>query len=261
MSNYILEHASEFERLEKQSQNKYYDYESELSDFLPKIESNILDAGCGSGVVSRFLARKFPHSKFTGCDASDIRVMQAARFAGPIENLNFQREDLTRLSFERATFDHVILRYVAQHQGKEDLKKIFSELNRVLKVGGTIHVVDADGFLFNLFPINSELGAHLEKLKKSENVDFEIGRKIPSMLMSAGFNGVQWGVETCSFSGNDLVQEKQQMKDRFSLATRFFETLFGSSEQAQRFFDSYLESMDQPGAVLFFNKFVVSAVK
>jgi hypothetical protein len=36
MSSYILENASEFERLEKQSQNSFYDYRQELQGIQPK---------------------------------------------------------------------------------------------------------------------------------------------------------------------------------------------------------------------------------
>lgn len=261
MSNYILENASEFERLEKQSQNKFYDFESELRDFHPKANGVILDAGCGSGVVSRYLVRKFPESQVVGCDFSDIRVKQAGRFSGHIQNLTFQREDLMQLSFEEGTFDHVILRYVAQHQSHSDLKHIFSEIHRVLKVGGSIHVVDADGFLFNLFPVDPAVESMMMKIRNSQKVDFEIGRKLPDFLACAGFGDLDWKVEVCSFQGDELPGEQQRMIERFNLANPFFLELLKDQQAVDLFCESYLRAMVQPGAVMFFNKFVVSGFK
>ena len=261
MSHYILENASEFERLEKQSLNKFYDYESELREFHPHPGSLILDAGCGSGVVSRYLARKFTSSKVVGCDFSDIRVKQAGRYSGPVQNLVFQREDLTRLSFDNETFNHVILRYVAQHQSPADLKQIFSEVFRVLKVGGTVHVVDADGFLFNLYPVAPAVESVISKIRDSKRVDFEIGRKLPDLLLKTGFGDLNWKIEVCSFQGDDLPGEQQRMVERFQLAHPFFLELLEDQQSVDRFFESYLKAMLQPGAVVFFNKFVVSGVK
>ena len=41
-------------------------------------EPAILDAGCGSGVVSRYLATHFPTSRVIACDFSALRIAQAA---------------------------------------------------------------------------------------------------------------------------------------------------------------------------------------
>jgi SAM-dependent methyltransferase len=261
MSSYILENALEFDRLEKQSQNQFYDFERELRHFDTGQNSQILDAGCGSGVVSRYLARRFPQSSVVGCDFSDLRVHQASQFSGSIQNLKFQREDLTSMSFKDAMFDHVILRYVAQHQSLSDLKRVFSEAYRVLNADGTIHVIDADGFMFNLYPVDPHVESVLMKVRNAQTVDFEIGRKLPHFLMNAGFVDLDWQVDVCSFQRDELVGEQQRMIERFQLANPFFLELLKDQAVVDRFVHGYLQAMLEPGAVVFFNKFVVSGVK
>ena len=155
----------------------------------------------------------------------------------------------------------MILRYVAQHQSPADLKQIFSEVFRVLKVGGTVHVVDADGFLFNLYPVAPAVESVISKIRDSKRVDFEIGRKLPDLLLKTGFGDLNWKIEVCSFQGDDLPGEQQRMVERFQLAHPFFLELLEDQQSVDRFFESYLKAMLQPGAVVFFNKFVVSGVK
>jgi tRNA A58 N-methylase Trm61 len=65
---YELEHHTEFDRLEKQATIATYDYRSELSGLQIENGAVILDAGCGSGVVSRYLASLDRTSTVVACD-------------------------------------------------------------------------------------------------------------------------------------------------------------------------------------------------
>ncbi len=261
MSNYILEHASEFERLEKQSQNKYYDYESELSDFLPKIGSNILDAGCGSGVVSRFLARKFPHSKVTGCDFSGERIRQASSFAETIGNLDFKQANLLSADFEASTFDSIVCRYVLEHLKNKEVKAVLTEFHRCLRPGGTACLIDIDGYLYNMFPQSEFIEQCFSKIKTAPAPDFNIGRQLPKMIADAGFTKVRWRIETMQFQGEELKTEIELISERFVQAMPFLEVILGNDHHARRFVDEYLETLRCPNSVLFYNKFIVTAEK
>ncbi|MBI3542099.1 MAG: class I SAM-dependent methyltransferase, partial [Deltaproteobacteria bacterium] len=110
-----MENKNELKRLEEQSASPDYDVARELADDLPPSGARILDAGCGSGVVARFLARRDPSCKVTGCDFVPDRVAGAAELAKGIGNVEFRVEDLRRISLPDASFDYVVCRYMLQH--------------------------------------------------------------------------------------------------------------------------------------------------
>lgn len=261
MSNYILENASEFERLEKQSQNKFYDFESELRDFHPKANSVILDAGCGSGVVSRYLAHQFPHSKVIGGDFSGERVQQAARFANQIQNLEFRELNLLNADFESSSVDALVCRFVLEHLGHDQVKVALSELYRCLRPGGKACVIDIDGYVNNVFPKTPFMDDCCRKIEAVKTVNFNIGRELPFLLGQSGFVNVQWRIETMQFRHEDLRNEAILVKERFLQAMPFLISVLGEVGIARRFMDEYLETLNAPNAVLFYNKFIVLAEK
>ena len=88
---YALESKTEFERLEHQSTFPKYDYKKELEGFTTLSPgSTVLDAGCGSGVVSRYLATSNPNANVIGCDFSKQRVELARDAAQSIPNVSFE---------------------------------------------------------------------------------------------------------------------------------------------------------------------------
>src|SRR4051794_14382575 len=115
MSQYVLENRAEFERLEKQSTLPKYDFRRELDGLKIKPNAKILDAGCGSGIICRYLSALNPRATVVGCDFSEIRVRQARQAARGYPNLSFECQDLTQLTFQSRTFDAVVSRYVVEH--------------------------------------------------------------------------------------------------------------------------------------------------
>jgi ubiquinone/menaquinone biosynthesis C-methylase UbiE len=258
--SYVLEDEKEFERLEKQSRQDAYNYEKELASFHPKDFGIIFDAGCGSGVVSRHLAKKYPNAKILGSDFSAQRVDQAKAEAKGISNLQFQVEDLTRLGFENASFHASICRYVLEHMNPASRAKAISELFRCLKSGGQLCIVDVDGFLFNLFPQTALMEEIFGKLATEKPFDLHVGRKIPSLLADAGFQNIAYRIEAHSFQGKELTSEIEQMRSRFELSRPFFNEFVGL-DKANAFIDDYFACLNTPQAVLFHNMFIVTAQK
>lgn len=260
-ANYVLESSSEFERLEKQSQNDAYDCSVELSEYTPKKNAIILDAGCGSGLVSRYLAETYSHTKVTGADFSEDRVRQAREHSKGIKNLNFQTENLNRLSFDHSHFDTVVCRYVLEHLSKDDLPRTLREFYRCLRPNGKIVAIDVDGFIYNLFPQTELVSKVIAELIAKQPLDMHIGRKLPHFMVKAGFENITWRIDTQSFQGERLQTELQLIKERFDQAMPFLISFLGSEETAKKFVKEYFESANQPGAVLYFNKFVVTGEK
>lgn len=249
LKEYVLESENEADRLERQSKGPNYDYDRELRHISVPANSQVLDAGCGSGVVSRYLSKRHPSANVVGCDFAAERLDYARRAAGPSANLTFVTCDLTQLPFENARFDIVICRYVLQHLhagGKN--KTALLEIFRVLKPGGKIHVVDSDGLVTNLYPTPASLDEQVKKLRESGPVDLQIGRKLPSMLQAAGFESIDWWMVPFDPRNGGMETEIKLMAERFAAAQPAFVALFGSEENAQRFIEDYLTALGAPGA-------------
>ena len=258
---YILEDRTEFERLERQSTYPAYDYRVELAGFNPGKNARILDAGCGSGVVSRYLAKQFPDSQVVGCDFSAGRLSCAGEAAAGISNLGFETQDLTAIKFPDHSFDAIVCRYVVEHVANGKRETVMSELHRVLKPGGTILVIDGDGILFNIYPQPPFVAEILAALSRSCPVDLMVGRKLNAMMVQAGFTKVSWRAETMQFHGECLDQEIEMTEQRLRNAAPFMISFLGSEAKAMQFTQEYVEALKLPETVLFYNKFLVTGQK
>ncbi|MBP1909345.1 methyltransferase domain-containing protein [Methanolobus bombayensis] len=77
---------------------------------------NILDLGCGNGLLSAKLAEKVPHGKIIGVDSSSSMIEQAEKHKK--NNMEFLLCDITKLNFEEAfdvVFSNAALHWVKDH--------------------------------------------------------------------------------------------------------------------------------------------------
>jgi SAM-dependent methyltransferase len=106
-----------------------------------QVPTAILDAGCGRGDHSVWLARRFPQAEVLGIDidAPRISANRAAAARLPLTNLRFEVGDLTRLELERAV-DLVVSVDVLEHIVEQGLA--LRRLRAALRPGGfaVLHV-------------------------------------------------------------------------------------------------------------------------
>lgn len=98
-------------------------------------DSRILDAGCGAGRMSRYLANR--GCDVQGVDLSPGMVAMARRDHG---DLRFSVGSLTDLPYPRGRFAGVMLWYSIIHTPPAGLDRIFAEVTRVLCPGGHVLV-------------------------------------------------------------------------------------------------------------------------
>jgi ubiquinone/menaquinone biosynthesis C-methylase UbiE len=257
---YALESELEFERLERQSSLPAYDFREDLKDLRVRPGSLLLDAGCGSGIVSRYLADHYPDVHVLGVDLSSQRITAAREAAlGKRFNLLFEEQDLTRMTYSRQRFDTIFSRYVLEHLASQNQKAMLSEFFRCLKPGGQVMIVDVDGCLHNLYPLNETVAEGLQRLKKIKSLDLFVGRKIPFLLKNAGFTRIRPRIITSQFFGDEKKEEIQLTQARFANGAEFFSRAFGSNARYHRFRDAYLSAMQAEESVLFYNRFIVRA--
>ncbi len=104
-------------------------------------DSLICDAGCGpSGHIGKYLHEK-GHNVF-GIDISQ-KCIDIARSYNP--DIEYCVMDIMNTDFEKDHFTGIISFYSIIHTPKEYVNKIFSEFNRILKIGGKLLVVVKKG--------------------------------------------------------------------------------------------------------------------
>jgi ubiquinone/menaquinone biosynthesis C-methylase UbiE len=259
--SYVMECADEAQRLEKMAEIFAYQPAAELVkvSFAPGMR--VLDAGCGSGLVAKYIADTYPGVVVEGCDQSDIRMEQARRIrkASGRSDIRFFQSPLERIAAEDNTYDRITCRHVFEFL--PDPQKVLSEFRRVLKPGGQLALIQFDGFIFNYHQDNPELRDLLDQLERGCPTDSYVGRKLPSFLLKAGFRDVDWDIGVYDFKGEDLQREREQMRERLTFALPALVPVFGTEERAARFRDLYYQEMAKPGVVLFYNKFLVRGTK
>ncbi len=261
---YALENRVEGQRLEQQSKSPHFDYSQELRflDFSKKT-GTILDAGSGSGIVTRYLANEFPHCQVVGCDGSKERTEFArAQAAQRFSNLDFMTSDISELSLEDESLDLIVSRFVLEHMTPEVCLKTLKEFHRCLKPGGEVYLIDIDGIYFNIFPQPEIVQKVLGLWQACPRVDMFIGRKFPFYLTQTQFVDIDWNVDTIALKGDLLEKEIVLMKDRLEHNHPFFTELVNGDEgMAREFEKEYLKAMSAPGSTVFFSKFMVQAKK
>ncbi len=128
------ENVSAVEKMQKEWYLKLYGFEdiNELSIFLQD-KKIILDAGCGTGFKSAWLAELSPSSVVLGMDFSASVKYAASKYAH-IKNLFFIQGDIAASGIKQGSVDYINCDQVIQHT--ENPEATFAHLSALLKPGG-----------------------------------------------------------------------------------------------------------------------------
>jgi sterol 24-C-methyltransferase len=99
-------------------------------------EDYALDAGCGRGVVSTYLASNY-RCRIQGIDVVPYIIEDAKRRAAYLnvaDKVNYSRMDYSAMAFEDGAFDAIYTTETLSHS--PDVLKTLQEFHRVLKQGG-----------------------------------------------------------------------------------------------------------------------------
>ena len=155
---------------------------------LLKIQPNhrILDVGCGTGVLTRLIARSLSHAlggMATGIDAAG-KMIQGAMEKRACPTCDFHVAAAEALPFDDSAFDAVVSTLFFHHVPL-DLKKLaMAEAFRVLKPGGRL--VISDMHIPETFP--GALIAHTSRwLLCQPEIGENIQGVLPGLMTEAGF--------------------------------------------------------------------------
>jgi SAM-dependent methyltransferase len=256
---YILETMSEFDRLEHMSMVRALDPRTEWVDVQVSPGARVLDVGCGSGFVVRYLGRRFPEARIVGTDASAVRVEQARRGAEGIENVVFQVDDILCTAVEPESFDIVHCRLVMEHLGAAAREQAARALYRSVKPGGMLRLVSIDGVVLNIHPTPPLVAELIAAIRAMPGLDLEAGRKVPPLLAALDVEALQVRIEADPFTSDEGCI--QVIRAALSSLRGSLVKVVGSEERVGTMLQAYDETLHLPGATAVTNKFIVTCRK
>ena len=150
----------------------------EQADLKP--EQHVLDLGCGTGTFVVQLKRAYPSLTVSGLDP-DAKALKRARkkisHAGVSVRLDEGFAD--ELPYRDESFDRVVSSFMFHHLEQHDRERTLREVLRVLKPGGSFHLLD--------FAAHGSHGIFDRMVNSHAELKENIEERILDLMMRAGF--------------------------------------------------------------------------
>lgn len=103
----------------------------------------VLDVGCGTGTLIVMIARQHPNVRVVGLDPDPKALARAERKAQQAAvSVQLDRAFSDALPYPDDSFDRVFSSLMLHHLEAEQKQKTLREVRRVLKPGGSLHLLD-----------------------------------------------------------------------------------------------------------------------
>jgi len=155
----------------------------------------VLEIGCGTGNVTTRVKRAAPGADVVGSDPDPLALARAQRKAGGMTGIRFERAYAQDLPFADGEFDRVLSSMMLHHLDDDVKAAAAAEIYRVLRPGGTLHIVDIGGHT------TGHHGLAARWMKDSPHAAGNLGDAIPRLLRSAGFDCAEVGTRRNRFIG------------------------------------------------------------
>ncbi len=185
--------SEEASRLETQAKimNPLLEKQFEFMELKPNMK--VLDAGCGSGAVTRLIARRVFPGEVVGLDIDPLFIEEAKRHAEKegIDNIRFEIGNIEDLNYDDGSFDLSYCRFVLMHLN--DPVKAVSELKRVTKRGGSVAAAEPDDGTVVFFPTLPKfeiLKSKYREYGKVIGINRSMGRELFATFSRAGLKSI-----------------------------------------------------------------------
>jgi SAM-dependent methyltransferase len=164
---------------------------------LPHLDANsrLLDCGCGPGSISCDFAKILVSGSVEGIDIeqSQIDIARARATEQGLINATFSVGSIYALPFPDSSFDVVFAHAIFEHISTPE--QALAEMLRVLAPGGLVAIRSPDWGGFIVGPEITGLQGAIDSyadLQIANGGDTHIGRKLPRLLRTAGFDTVRF---------------------------------------------------------------------
>ena len=190
---------------------------------LPHLQPHmeILDLGCGPGVIALDLASKVPYGSVTGLDCDQLQVETARVNAAqrPYSNASFKQGDAAALPFEDNQFDVVHCHAFLMHTPA--VRATLQEVLRVLQPGGIISVREMDvpsSYLSPFSPNGPTPFDMLARIIRHTGGNPIMGRHIKTYLSNANFTHLHAGASADFFDTPEDILFLSQLMHHWALS-------------------------------------------
>ena len=188
------EFTDEIQRLENQAKAIESVLNNELETLKLKPKMKTLDAGCGTGSVTRTMAKIIEPGIAYGIDFNSLYIDAAKKLAENegIKNIKFELQNVDDLKFDNDFFDLSYCRLVLMHV--QNPVKSIEEMIRVTKKGGIVSASDTDDGGLMAFPQCQkffELWHKFGQWRKEEGENRYVGMELYSIFNSAGLSSIK----------------------------------------------------------------------
>jgi ubiquinone/menaquinone biosynthesis C-methylase UbiE len=157
-----------------------------LADVEMPAGADVLEVGCGTGVLTRVLAGLPEVDRVVGVDVAGSLVDKARELAAGVPNLEFEEADARSLPFAGVRFDVVVFDSTLSHVSEPELA--LAEAFRVLRPGGLLAAFDGDYATATVaLDDHDPLQACVDAMMANSVTDRRVMRRLPALLRGCGF--------------------------------------------------------------------------
>ena len=142
----------------------------------------VLEIGCGTGNLAILIKRLHPGTQVVGLDP-DPKALARARRKAEREALSVQLDlgFAEELPYPDGSFDRVFSAFMFHHLEADGKVKTLREVRRVLKPGGSLHLLDLGGAKMRSDGVMARLQHRSDRLRDN------FGVRIPTLMRETGF--------------------------------------------------------------------------
>lgn len=155
-----------------------------------QLGDRVVELGCGTGQMTAWLGERVGEAgRVVGIDRSAEQLGYARRRCQPWVEL--RSGDATDTGLARHSFDWVYARLLLMHLPEPE--RVVAHAFELLRPGGTLvceELVISSSFCYPEQPAQAELHRMALTMARTRACDFDIGRRLHSLLRAAGFEAV-----------------------------------------------------------------------
>ncbi|WP_433731296.1 class I SAM-dependent methyltransferase [Nocardia sp. CA-129566] len=142
----------------------------------------VLEIGCGTGNLTIRAKRAQPAAELIGSDPDPLALARAERKAHGLSGIRFERAYAQELPYAEGEFDRLLSAMMLHHLDADIKKAALAEALRVLRPGGSLHIVDVGG------AVTPDDGLVARFMLHNKHAADNLGDSIPQLLRSVGFD-------------------------------------------------------------------------